>query len=109
MPKITTKIRSEFIKERLSNSQVWVNKALLKIYEFQTVAEQEFGVTIENNKVGFNGSDSEILSSFAEQLKKRGFLTPKQEFLAKKKMKKYWRQILEISDKEKLDTMITKS
>ena len=73
-----------------------MNKAILKIYERQTEVEQCAGQTIENNGIGFNGVDSEIMSSFAKQLAQRGFLTPKQTMIARKKMPKYWKQILQL-------------
>jgi len=81
------------IKERISTSDLAVKKALLRIYDWQTEDEKFIQETRESNGVGFNGVDSEILSSFAEQLKTKGWLSPKQIALARKKLTKYSRQI----------------
>lgn len=83
----------DLIKERIETSDLAVKKALLRIWSYQTEAEKEVGQTRETNGVGFNGIDAEILTSFAEQLDKKGWLSPKQIAIARKKLKKYSRQI----------------
>jgi hypothetical protein len=69
-------------------------KALLTVYRNQTDEEQAARVTRENNGVGFTGVDSGILSAFAEQVRDRGFLSPKQMAILRNKIVKYWRQLL---------------
>lgn len=103
--KITQTETRTFLKEKLATDK-WAKHALLKIYEFQTADEQEVGYTREYNGVGFTGVDGDILSSFAEFLKSRKFLSPKQMTILKKKMPKYWKQVLKISDTSKLNPMI---
>lgn len=105
-PKITLSLTKDFLKKKLSTDKVWAQKALLKIFEAQTEDEVYFETTKEYNKVGFTGVDAEILTSFAKQLKNRGFLSPKQMTILFKKMPKYWHQIANISNKEKLDRLI---
>jgi hypothetical protein len=68
-------------------------RAIIKIYERQTLDEQEAEETSERNGVGFSGCDANILSSFAKQLIVKGYLSPKQITIARKKMPKYWKQI----------------
>ena len=106
MTKITQLQKKEFIQEKLSSNPKWAKHALLKIFEFQTAEEQEQEATHEHNGVGFTGIDGEILSSFAKQLTNKGYLSPKQMTLLFKKMPKYWRQIISISDEKKLLEMI---
>lgn len=74
-----------------------VCKALVAIYERQTEHEKCIGQTKEHNGVGFSAFDAEFLSSLAEQVKTRGTLSPRQLELARKKIKSYWRQLLEIA------------
>jgi hypothetical protein len=88
-----TKWTPELIKERIETSDKAVKNALLRIWGWQTEAEKETLQTHESNGVGFNGVDAEILTSFAEQLTKKGWLSHKQIALARKKLKKYSRQI----------------
>ena len=99
---ITKKAKKEYVRHMLSTSAVWQKHALLKIYEYQTADEQVYGTTKHYNDVGFSGADAEILSSFAVQLQKKGFLSPKQMQIVAKKMKKYWKQILTVADETKI-------
>lgn len=85
------------LKEQLATRDNQAIKGLLTIYSYQTNEEQDNGYTKEYNGVGFSGFDSEILSSFAEQYKTKGFLSPKQMNFVKKYMPKYARQLLELS------------
>lgn len=97
----------EFLKEKLSTNKTWANRALVKIFEFQTSDEQTTEYTQYVNNVGFSGVDAKILSSLTKFYVKNGFLTPKQQAIVFRKMPKYWKQILEISDKDKLETLIS--
>lgn len=85
------------LKEQLATRDNQAVKGLLTIYSYQTNEEQDNGYTKEYNGVGFSGFDSEILSSFAEQYKTKGFLSTKQMNFVKKYMPKYARQLLELS------------
>jgi len=106
MAKVTKIVIKEFVKSKLSKDPRWTKQALLKIYEFQTEEEKEIGNTRQLNGVGFTGSDGDILSSFAQQLIKKGYLSPKQMIFLFKKMPKYWKQIISISDEKRLLNMI---
>jgi hypothetical protein len=106
MAKISkTQIR-EFVKTKLSTDPVWARHALLKIFEFQTQDEQRAKDTKYHNGVGFTGTDGRILSSLATQLQRRKYLSDKQMALVFKKMPKYWIQVVKISDKERLNSLI---
>ncbi len=104
--KITKAAKQGFIRTKLGTSEKWAKHALLLIFSFQTADEQQSETTNELNNIGFTGSDAEILSSFAKQLEKKGWLSPKQMEITMKKMPKYWRQILNNSDQEKLENMM---
>jgi hypothetical protein len=107
--KITQKRTREFLKEKLSKNPKWALKALVKIYEFQTAEEQENEHTYDHNGVGFTGVDGNILSSFAKQYLKYHKLSEKQMNLLLKKMPKYWKQIVSISDEDQLNNLILQS
>lgn len=106
----------QYVKTKLGTNDVWALNALIKIYGFQTANEQAINATTVDNNVGFTGIDAEILSSIAKQLitriegrKKSGMdpnpvkcLSEKQRALVRKKMPKYWQQIIENSDEIKL-------
>lgn len=83
----------EYVKQQIIENDSALKKALLRIYSFQTAEEKLVEGTHETNGKGFNGTDAQILSSFAKQLEERNWLSPKQIAIARKKMVKYSRQI----------------
>lgn len=96
----TKKDKIAFIKEQVSYNPKWATRALMTIYDLQTSDEQASGYTQNWNYVGFNGVDSEILSSFAEQVNKGRTLSEKQMKIIFKKMPKYAKQLMNIADKK---------
>jgi hypothetical protein len=107
--KVTKKQIVEFVKAKLANDEKWAKHALLKIYSYQTAEEQQMETTSEYNNVGFNGADAEILSSIAKQFERKGWISSKQMVIVFKKIKKYSRQIIEISDEVKLLELVKTS
>ena len=98
-----------YVKNQLSYDELWATKALLKIFDFQTYEEKMYENTEIDNGIGFTGADAKILSSFAKQYKSRGFLSHKQMYILHKRIPKYWNQIINISDEEKLKIMVAKT
>lgn len=99
------KIKSEvveYVKNQLRNNPQWASRAIIKLYELQTLDEQSSGQTSNSNGVGFNSLDSFILSSFAEQILKGRTLSPKQLVIAFKKLPKYSKQIISEIPADKL-------
>ena len=92
----TKKEKVAFVKQMLASNPAWAVRGLLKIYEFQTEAEQRVGETTEDNGVGFSGCDAHILSSFAEQIKNGRQMSEKQLAIIYKKMPRYSRQLVNI-------------
>ena len=103
--KATTKNKTwnkeEIIKLLLTNNKA-VERAILRLYSFQTDEEKFYGHTETINGVGFNRYDTNILSNFAEQLtiyKKP--LSSKQLAIARKKLIKYTGQLLKYIENSK--------
>ena len=71
-------------------------KAVVYLYNMQTVDEQNAGETVEHNGYGFNGVDANIMTSFAEFYIRAGFLTPKQLKVCRRRIKKYGGQLTRI-------------
>lgn len=88
----------EEMKDVLARNDDQVGKALVKLYELQTEDEKASGSTHEYNSVGFNSFDAEILSSFAEFYMKYHRLSPKQLAIARKKIMKYAKQLVNIAN-----------
>ena len=103
---MTKKEIHSFVRHQLSTNEKWARAALLRIYDRQTENEKAAGVTLVYNNIGFSGAHSEIMSSFAEQLRRKGWLSPKQMKLVFRIIPKYTRQIVEISDQAKLQALV---
>ena len=97
----------EKLQALLNSNDEAVYRAMLRIYARQTSTEQQYQATTDWNSVGFTGVDGEIMSSFTEAYKKYGRLTLKQMAIARKKMKKYWKQLLDEMRNENSQTLST--
>ena len=86
-----------WIQNLLDTNDLAVCRALVVIFERQTATEKMAGYTQDLNGVGFSGVHSEICTSFAKQFMSRGSLSPKQLEVARKIMKKYWKQLAEVA------------
>lgn len=96
----TKKWTKDEIKAKLASDNVWLCRGLVAIYNKQTEDEKVAGRTDHDNGIGFNGCDAEILTSYAQQFNARGFLTPKQIEVTRKKMLKYAGQLTKIANGE---------
>lgn len=94
------KWNKELVRDFLKVSDAWVVKGVSTIYKLQTEAEKVSETTTEDNGVGFNSLDAELLSSFAKGINKYGSLTPGQMVWARKKMLKYSGQLAKIANGE---------
>jgi len=81
------------IKELVQINDKVLYGALKNLYAQQTADERRQSDTIERNGKGFNGADAKFLSSTAEFLKERGFLTDKQKVVVRRKLVKYTKQL----------------
>lgn len=102
------------IKNKLKTDDRWIGRALLTIYDHQTVDEQQSESTTEHNGVGFTGVDGDILTSYAKRIERLGgrqaaynlavpfklssYLTPPQEATLRNKIGKYANQLVRISE-----------
>ena len=97
----------KFVRGQLAISKVWATKALVRIYkENQTPSEQNSQLTTEDNGIGFTGVDAPFLSSLAAQYEQKGYLSEKQLGFVLRKMPKYARQVVQMSDPVKLKSMV---
>jgi hypothetical protein len=88
----------EEIKTMLVQSDKAVLRAVVAIFKYQTDMEKASHHTNNTNGVGFNKCDAPLLSSFAEQIIRRGALSDKQMIYARKKICKYAGQLANIAN-----------
>lgn len=103
---ITKRMIRDFIKAKIATDDRWLLKSLKKVYSLQTAEEKAVERTRFHNCVGFTGHDAEYLSSLANQLQNKGWLSPKQKTQLRKMMPKYWKQIYGMCDLDKLQNQI---
>lgn len=88
----------EEMKNLIANNDRVLYRALIVLYNGQTADEQRDGATRYTNGIGFNGVDAPILTSFAEFLERTKFLTTKQKAIARKKLPKYAKQLVKVTN-----------
>ena len=95
--KKTIKAWTEEIVALLDSRQDAVERGLLVIDAFQTESERHYGQTVHLNGVGWGGSDAEFGSSLARQVRENRSLSAKQLHFARKIVKKYRRQLVDVA------------
>jgi len=105
--RLTQKDRTNYVRNRLKEDPKWALRALVVIYNHQTESEQATETTHFYNNVGFAGNDAPLFTSLAKQFIRSGTLSEKQMWHVMRKMHKYSRQIIDNSDKSKLDPMVS--
>lgn len=108
MAKMVYTWNKETIQNLIDTNDQAVYNALIQIYRRQTLSEQASMTTHLHNSVGFTGADAGFLSSLAESYIKYKRLSPKQLAYARKKMKKYWRQLQDIAIQNGKNPQISK-
>ena len=101
------------VLDKLNTSNVFLERALLALYDRQTDDEQRTSETREHNGVGFNGVDAPILSSMAQWAQRRALalgrfpacaegerLTERQRVIVRRKLRKYVRQLVAHANRE---------
>jgi hypothetical protein len=90
----------EDIQAKLKSSDKWLIRGLLAIYNNQTSHEKVVEGVVEDNGIGFNGVDGEILTKMAKWYNDKGWLSPKQIALVRRKMLKYAGQLAKIANEK---------
>jgi len=88
----------ERIHKLLDEDDRAVVRAALAIYARQTADEQVTADTKHNNGVGFSGYDAEPMTRFVRAVKNGWRISPKWMNFARKRMKHYHRQLVEIAN-----------
>ena len=93
---------AEDITKLMDTNDYFVCACLSKLYDRQTADEQRSQSTKHHNGRGFNAVDAKFLSSLAIQVRinktKGTILTPKQLQYARKCLRKYVNQLVEIAN-----------
>lgn len=88
----------ESITRLLETSDLAVERAILRIYSFQTAQEQGIQATLNHNGVGFSAADGHTGSYYAKWVKSGKHLSGKHLVKARLMVLKYTRQLLEFAN-----------
>ena len=104
----------EMIANKIATDDRWLERGILAIFKFQTEHEKKVVGTCEFNGVGFNGVDGSFMTSIGLFIHKSHYrynkpigtiLSPKQKYIARKKMAKYAGQLARIAKKNEAAKM----
>lgn len=87
----------KYVELKLETDQVWLERAIVAIFERQTVHEQNIEHTIELNHRGYNHADSKRMSYYSKWIKSGKHLTGFHINIAQKRIKKYVNQLILIA------------
>jgi hypothetical protein len=90
-------IAKGMIAANMGESNEWLMRGLMAIYNHQTHEEQQRETTKDENGIGFNGVDAPILSSIAKQWQARKWVSNKQLVLLRQRLRKYSGQLARIA------------
>jgi hypothetical protein len=85
------------VRHMLMTNNEWLVRGLVALHNRQTEDEKRTQDVKYLNKMGFNSADAAILSSFAEQWKRKTWLSDKQMVKLRGLMLKYAGQLARIS------------
>lgn len=97
---MTTQFTKDFVRNKICTDRRWTERAIIALYNRQTLDEQVTMSTRVHNNQGFNGVDAEYFSSLAEQLNKGRHLSDRQLASAQRSIGKYAGQLARIANGE---------
>ena len=93
----TQKEWKDYLQELVKTNDRALLRAIWVIYARQTVEEQIYGVSTEENGRGFSKIDAQFFTELVVQMQHGRELSPRQMAIARNKITKYWRQLMEES------------
>lgn len=89
-----------YLKDLLKTNDKALLKAIVLIYDNQTLEEKDKGESIEDNRIGFSKIDAKEMGDIARKIKANKALTKGELAKSRNKMQKYWKQLMIISKKQ---------
>lgn len=95
----------EYLRHMLQTNDNYAKRALVIVYNNQTSNEKSSLATLNMNGVGFTKADGHKLAGIAKFYISKNYLSDKQLSYVKKRIYKYWKQILAVADISKLQQL----
>lgn len=87
----------DYLQALVRDNDYALRKAVVLIYNRQTEVERSRFESTEDNGIGFTKWDAKVLTNIAKKITVDLPLTSEELSIARNKMPKYWRQLMEIS------------
>ncbi|ATS92371.1 hypothetical protein DLP05_115 [Stenotrophomonas phage vB_SmaS_DLP_5] len=94
------KTAKEEIQALLDSNDRAVYRAIILINDRQTASEKAHNAAEEENGEGWSKFDAEFMSNMAHAIRQYGKLTERQMEFARPKIKRYWKQLMIISNEK---------
>lgn len=89
-----------YLKDLLKTNDKALLRAIVLVYDNQTLEEKDKGESIEDNCIGFSKIDAKEMGDIARKIKANKALTKGELAKSRNKMQKYWKQLMIISKKQ---------
>jgi hypothetical protein len=86
------------IEYNIQYNYKWLVRAVLALYQLQTTEEQFRKTTISKNNKGFDVIDAQYMSSIAQQIQEKRFLSMRDQYRARRILRKYIGQLTKIAN-----------
>lgn len=83
-----------YFKSQLPKNTTLLIRSIGIIYALQTASEQGRDAVVENNGVGFNRIDGNVMSKIAKKIERGVSLSDADLTQARTRMPKYWKQLM---------------
>lgn len=90
----------DYLKNLLKTNDKALLRAIVLIYDNQTLEEKTKGKSIDDNHVGFSKIDAKEMGDIARKIKAKKPLTRGEIVKSRNKMQKYWKQLMIISKEQ---------
>ena len=98
--KIQKPWHKENIQKLIDTNDIAVERAIVRIYSFQTYKEQNSNKTIDLNNMGFSSHHAKLGTYLANWIKQDKHLSGKFLDKGRKMIRKYWKQLAMVANKE---------
>lgn len=89
-----------YLQDLVCEDNVALLRAIVLIDNWQTEPERKAGESTEENNVGWSKYDAKEMGAIAEKIRKCEPLEPGEVAKSRNKMKKYWKQLILISQEQ---------
>lgn len=90
----------DFLRNLVKTNDRALKRAIVLIYNNQTLEEKDWGVSIDRNNTGFDKIDAYEMGRIARKIENSKPLTKGELAKSRNKMRKYWKQLMIISKKK---------